>query len=587
MEWGATGDGTTDDATAIQAALDAADTANGGTVLFPQGRFAVGTTLSINTEVSLIGIGSDTISGARPVLIWIGAAGGTLAAIDNGSTHYRGLIENLVFRGGSGDIAGICLDIQKRFDSPGSIRNCQFQASTIANLRFGAGGTNVSLFGCRWDGMQAWGILVQGGSVSAFNLSNYTFDVSVGIPAKGLIYFDLADIESPNLISLRDGNLEINAAVSDSLFKLGRRVTWDDTQYMLTIDGLVIAPAGGLEDTFDLVRVWPAEGASSRSVAMEFRGVNGRRTIRDWWTGLPFSSPFENIRILSGSFIGDSVGQKYDYLHNASPEGVIVAPSGATCLVGQILDDPNLWVKESDDPPRLAQGTLTMDVQPINGDTFTLDGKQYTFETSLTNVDGNIAIGGSLAQAKLNLVTAIDLSGVAGTDYATAMTRHTTMSVAPFVTDDCVVSARDPGRGGNVLGTTETFDAVTNIFDAATLGTTTNGKGERGWRPATLNAEEVSGDTTLTASHGVVNVDTAGGAVVITVPDNGIYTGVMWMVRRDGANLVTLNLSGSDTFSDGDTTKTLDADDGAAIGFYSVGGGEYKIVGTEGTVGGS
>lgn len=100
-------------------------------------------------------------------------------------------------------------------------------------------------------------------------------------------------------------------------------------------------------------------------------------------------------------------------------------------------------------------------------------------------------------------------------------------------------------------------------------------------------AVEVNTDTTLNWAFSVVNVDSSGGAIVITLPDNADFTTKNYFIRRDGSNLVTINAVGSDDFSDGDTTKTLDADDGAAIGIYSIGDGEWKIVGIEGTVGGS
>jgi len=112
--------------------------------------------------------------------------------------------------------------------------------------------------------------------------------------------------------------------------------------------------------------------------------------------------------------------------------------------------------------------TLTMDTMPTDGDTFTLSGKTYTYEASLTNVDGNINIGGSLAQAKLNLVAALNLTGTPGTDYAAAMTGGDVKGAA-FSGDDAVLTAKVPGTGGNSFASTETFTAGTNIFDSATL----------------------------------------------------------------------------------------------------------------------
>ena len=125
-----------------------------------------------------------------------------------------------------------------------------------------------------------------------------------------------------------------------------------------------------------------------------------------------------------------------------------------------------------------AQGTLTMDTEPINGDTYTIDGKVYTFQTTLTDVDGNVNIGGTLAQAKLNLVAAMDRSGLAGTDYADLMTIHPSVDIAAFISDDAILTAKLGGAAGSLIATTESFDAVTNIFDAATLGATTEGVAE-------------------------------------------------------------------------------------------------------------
>jgi len=122
-----------------------------------------------------------------------------------------------------------------------------------------------------------------------------------------------------------------------------------------------------------------------------------------------------------------------------------------------------------------SEGTLTLDTIPTDADTMTVDGRVYTWEDSLTNVDGNIYTGGSLAQAKLNLVAAFDLSGTAGVDYATAMTAHATVTIAAFSVNDAVLTAVAPGTAGNTIVTTETYTPAGNVFDAATLGTTTAG----------------------------------------------------------------------------------------------------------------
>lgn len=88
---------------------------------------------------------------------------------------------------------------------------------------------------------------------------------------------------------------------------------------------------------------------------------------------------------------------------------------------------------------------------------------------------------------------------------------------------------------------------------------------------------EVSAAFTPTWIEGVINVDTAGGAVVITLPDNAAFNGKGFLIRRDGANIVTVNRAGSDTFDTGATSIVL-GQDGDVLDIISIGDGEWKIV---------
>lgn len=182
-----------------------------------------------------------------------------------------------------------------------------------------------------------------------------------------------------------------------------------------------------------------------------------------------------------------------------------------------------------------AQGTLTItDHVNLNSETFTVDTKTYTFEDSLTNVDGNIYTGGSEAQTKLNAVAAFDLSGVAGTDYALAMTAHTTVDCAAFAGDDAVMTAKVTGTAANSYDFTETltdgsmdgsttFGGTvagvdgTNVFDAATLGTTTAG--------AAGSALHADGFVTGT---GEVTVRVQNPSAAATDPVSDTFTVLVW-----------------------------------------------------------
>ena len=122
-----------------------------------------------------------------------------------------------------------------------------------------------------------------------------------------------------------------------------------------------------------------------------------------------------------------------------------------------------------------AQGTLTVDKQPTDTDTMTIDAKVYTFQTVLTDVDGNIEIGASLAVTQTNILNAINLTGTPGVGYAASMTIHPTVSATAFAANDMVLTAKVGGSNTNTIVTTETFTAGTNVFDAVTLGTTRRG----------------------------------------------------------------------------------------------------------------
>jgi len=150
-----------------------------------------------------------------------------------------------------------------------------------------------------------------------------------------------------------------------------------------------------------------------------------------------------------------------------------------------------------------AVGTLTIDTKPIDGDTLTIDSEVYTYQDTLTNVAGNVAIGATLATAQENIVAAVARADGYGTKYAAATDQHPTVTMADFASDDALLTARTPGAAGDAIATTETFDEGTNVFDATTLGAVTTG----------IDADTVTVDTT---EYTFVDTSTgAAGEVVI------------------------------------------------------------------------
>ena len=69
-------------------------------------------------------------------------------------------------------------------------------------------------------------------------------------------------------------------------------------------------------------------------------------------------------------------------------------------------------------------GTYTLAANVSDADTVTIGAKVYTYEDELTDVDGNVHIGGTASATLDNLIDAINLGAGAGTDYATSMTAN-------------------------------------------------------------------------------------------------------------------------------------------------------------------
>ena len=103
----------------------------------------------------------------------------------------------------------------------------------------------------------------------------------------------------------------------------------------------------------------------------------------------------------------------------------VIWPVKAGTQVYKWIDTPIALTIEStsaDDVP--AVGTLTLTGQPADTETVTIGTKVYTFQTTLTNVDGNVKIGANASGTIDNLIAAINLTAGAGTTYAALMTEN-------------------------------------------------------------------------------------------------------------------------------------------------------------------
>jgi Pectate lyase superfamily protein len=219
LEWfnvktyGTVGDGSTDDTAAIQAALDAAKAAGGGTVYFPTGTYKVmptttGPALSVGGDnIRLVGAGRKTatlVKGANGILL---SMSGTYSGGTSGSTHRRycsiqdlglngnrktGLLLELyynscsyfrdVFMSSNNDI---CIDAVEFWDSrfynlvieestgtaDGKAPNVWLRNSS-ATSGWGYSGDNVNqihFIGCRWEAFGTGALWITQGTAATNN----------------------------------------------------------------------------------------------------------------------------------------------------------------------------------------------------------------------------------------------------------------------------------------------------------------------------------------------------------------------------------------------------------------------------------
>lgn len=91
-----------------------------------------------------------------------------------------------------------------------------------------------------------------------------------------------------------------------------------------------------------------------------------------------------------------------------------------------------------------------------DGNTLVINGKTYTWQTVLTNVDGHVLIGANDTAALLNMLHAITLGTGSGSTYAAATTAHTTVTATASNATTLTIQALVVGVVGNAYTTTET-----------------------------------------------------------------------------------------------------------------------------------
>jgi hypothetical protein len=126
-------------------------------------------------------------------------------------------------------------------------------------------------------------------------------------------------------------------------------------------------------------------------------------------------------------------------------------------------EDPAAWLGAA------ASGKLVVSAVPSDSETVVIDGKTYTFETALTDSDGNVQIGLTVAESLSNLEAALSLGDGAGTAYASSTTAHPTVQSAGTAGSVLWVVAISRGTAGNSIAVSETLAGASSAWTAAAL----------------------------------------------------------------------------------------------------------------------
>ena len=195
-DFGAVGNGTTDDTAAIQAAINQVASLGGGKVIFNMGIYLITARLTANVGVLLDGevrtdVSANTNGGssAKPRIVWGGVSGETMFRISPatiGDCVWGGGATNIEWDGASLAAAGVWLDNTKYAEFDGKVRNVTY-AGVIVDSTSGAT-NNFSMknhitslefvWGTSAPCQPAIGLLLAGGGATIPSTQQYVGDVS-------------------------------------------------------------------------------------------------------------------------------------------------------------------------------------------------------------------------------------------------------------------------------------------------------------------------------------------------------------------------------------------------------------------------
>lgn len=170
-----------------------------------------------------------------------------------------------------------------------------------------------------------------------------------------------------------------------------------------------------------------------------------------------------------------------------------------------------------------SHAVLTFSGNAADSETVTLDSKTYTFQDSLTDVDGNVLVGADAAESIANLVAAINLDDGAGTTYAASMTVHPTVRAVKLSATEMDARAKTPGTDGDSIAST------TTLANASFDDTTMSEGGDGAWTELDYDAVNLTAIYEAPGLSGTEEINFGIGVVESTGTDAYALNG--WMFR--------------------------------------------------------
>lgn len=191
--------------------------------------------------------------------------------------------------------------------------------------------------------------------------------------------------------------------------------------------------------------------------------------------------------------------------------GSLTQTAGSAAVASTDILTGGVWA--GTDASVAATATLTAGVGPANGDTVTVAGQVYTFQTTLTAGNGNVWLGANETAALANLAAAVNATaGGAGTAYGTGTVAnasvHSTASNATTVSIQALLN----GTAGNALAysSTGTIAITAGTLANGTAGTTVTVGGKIYQFVAALSTTATANEVVATSIQtGLVNLKAA------------------------------------------------------------------------------